>query len=169
MLWKHATAVAAVVALGVAVTSAGVMAAPHGFGGPGGGNRGGGGFSGPGSFSRGHFSSGPRNFSRNFSGPGNFSRFSASGGGLASRFPVHHSFPNQGFPARPFVNRGVPGPQFVGRPGFAGHYGPGRRYGFTPGYGYGYYTDYDDCLVLTDYGWINTCGYNAGYPAGYDY
>ena len=40
-------------------------------------------------------------------------------------------------------------------------------FGFIPGIGYAYYWYYDDCYVLTDYGWINICSYEyrSGRPS----
>jgi hypothetical protein len=76
---------------------------------------------------------------------------------------------NRGAAARPFVGRGVTGgAPVVGRSVSSDHRFAriGQRrvlgrhiYGFIPGIGYGYYWYYDDCYVLTDYGWINICGY----------
>ena len=88
------------------------------------------------------------------------------GPGIASR----------GNTANTFVGRGVPGSAFVGRNlnrngGSAGrNFGRngrfafnGRhvhhRFGFIPGFGYGYYwyDDTDLCWAWTDYGYVNLC------------
>jgi hypothetical protein len=68
-----------------------------------------------------------------------------------------------------FVNRGMTSAPLAGRrvtgngryAWIGGHRVHGRHiHGFIPGIGYGWYWYYDDCYVLTDYGWINMCGYN---------
>jgi hypothetical protein len=94
--------------------------------------------------------------------------------------PGGNAFVNRGVVGQPFVSRGVAGNPLVGRgvPGaapFVGHRVSsdhlfawighrrvhGRHiFGFIPGIGYAYYWYYDDCYVLTDYGWINICGYD---------
>ncbi len=142
-MWrKLAIAVTATVSLGVAAMPTGVMAAHGGHGG-GGGGRGfsGGGFSG----------------ARSFSAPGGFSRGVPGG-----------AFVNRGVGVQPFVNRGVTSAPLAGRhvigngrwAWIGGHRHHGRHiHGFIPGIGYGWYWYYDDCYVLTDYGWINMCGY----------
>jgi hypothetical protein len=91
-----------------------------------------------------------------------------------------HSFVGHSFVGRPGFSHFAPGGAFVNRGGaghpFVGHHVIGngrfawighrrvegqRIYGFIPGIGYGYYWYYDDCLVMTDYGWSNMCGYDG--------
>jgi hypothetical protein len=92
--------------------------------------------------------------------------------------PGGNAFVNRGVVGQPFVSRGVAGNPLVGRgvPGAApfvghrvssdhlfawiGHRRVRHIFGFIPGIGYAYYWYYDDCYVLTDYGWINICGYD---------
>jgi hypothetical protein len=157
-MWrKLAIALTAAVSLGVAAMPTGVMARGGGGGGGGGGHGGGGGGFGGGGhgFGGGGFSGGGV---RSFSAPGGFSRGVPGG-----------AFVNRGVGARPFVNRGTTSAALAGRRvtgngryAWIGHHRHHGRhiYGFIPGIGYGYYWYYDDCYVLTDYGWINMCGYD---------
>jgi hypothetical protein len=141
MLGRLAILMAAAVSLGVAATPTGAMAA-HGAGGGG------------------HFGGGAAGGGRSFSGG-----FRFSGHGL----PGGYALVNPGVSGRLSAGRGVPGTApLVGRHvssdhrfAWIGHRRVvGRHiYGFIPGIGYGYYWYYDDCYVLTDYGWINVCGY----------
>jgi hypothetical protein len=152
-MWRNlAIAVTAAVSLGVAAMPTGVMAA-HGHGGGGGGRSfsGGGGFSGGlrgGSFSRG-----------------------VPGGAFANRGVGTQTFVNRGG-TQAFVSRGnrnitsgsLEGRRVAGNRQWAmidGRRHHGRHiHGFIPGIGLAWYWDYDDCYVLTDYGWVNICGYD---------
>lgn len=174
-MWrKLAIALTAAVSLGVAGTPTGVMAA---HGGGGGGGHGGGGFGGGGG-GHGGFGGGGRGFSgggfsggvRSFSAPGGFSR-GVPGGPV--RGAPNSAFVNRGVGVQSFVNRGAVNrgiPNAVadrrvtggGRWAWIGHHRHHGRhiFGFIPGIGYGDYWYYDDCYVLTGYGWVNMCGYD---------
>jgi hypothetical protein len=124
---------AAAISFGVAVIPAGVAAA---HGGGGGGHGGGGGGHGGGGGSHG-----------------------VPGGASVNRGVGTQTFVNRGMTSAPLAGRRVTG---NGRYAWiGGHRVHGRHiHGFIPGIGYGWYWYYDDCYVLTDYGWINMCGYN---------
>jgi hypothetical protein len=145
---KLAIALMAAVSLGVAAMPAAVMA--HGGGGGGGGHGGGGGGGGG---RGGGFSGG-----RSFSPPAGFNR-GVPGGAFVNRGVGVQSFVNRGVTTAPLAGRHV-----IGNGRWAwigGHRHHGRHiHGFIPGIGYGWYWYYDDCYVLTDYGWINMCGYD---------
>jgi hypothetical protein len=182
-MWRKLAIALTAVSLGLATMPADVMAA-HGGGGGGGGHGGGGGFGGGGHGGGGGFGGGGRGFGgggfsgahsfgapggfnggvRSFSAPGGFSRGVPGGAGIMNRGVPSRTFPfaNRALPSAPLAGRRVIG---NGRYAWIGHHRHHGRhiFGFIPGVGYGYYWYYDDCYVLTDYGWINMCGY------GYDY